>query len=134
MGATVTSPQPYLGYDGEITGDTTDIQYTFGTTWTLNPKMVLDATLGISKMNHESVAGDSGEGDFGLDVLGIPGFNGGRNFSSDPRYAGIPAFVTSGFATLGNNDGWVPVQRDERTYAFAANVTRMEGAHELRFG
>jgi hypothetical protein len=134
MGATVLSPRDFLGYDGSLTGDTTVNQYTFGTTWTLNPKTVLDATLGISKMNHESVGGDSGEGNFGLDVLGIPGFNGGGNFSDDPRYAGIPAVTTSGFATLGNNDGWVPVQRDERTYAFAANVTRMEGAHELRFG
>ena len=135
MGATVLSPRDFLGYDGTLTGDTTVNQYTFGTTWTLNPKTVLDATLGISKMNHESVGGDAGEGNFGLDVLGIPGFNGGGNFSDDPRYAGIPAFVTSGFATLGNNDGWVPVQRDERTYAFAdqrhANGRRTRAALRL---
>ena len=134
MGATVTSPAAYLGYDGTLTGDTTVNQYTFGTTWTLNAKTVLDATLGISKMNHESAGGDIGLGNFGLDVLGIPGFNGGRNFSADPRYAGMPAFNTTGFSTLGNADGWDPVERDERTYALAANVTRMEAAHELRFG
>ena len=47
-------------------------------------------------MNHESVAGDFGLGNFGLDELGIPGTNGGANFSSDPRYAGMPAFAQHG--------------------------------------
>ncbi len=40
-------------------GDTTVNQYTFGTTWTMNPTTVFDATYGISKMNHESTAGDA---------------------------------------------------------------------------
>ncbi len=140
LDSTVLAPTTYLGYDGTITGDTKVNQYTFGTTWTLNSNTVLDSTYGISKMNHDSVGGDQGLGNFGLDTLGIHGFNGGANFSNDPRYAGIPAFIPgdiwSGdrFATIGNSDSWVPVQRDERTYAFAANVTRLEGAHELRFG
>ncbi len=133
MDATVDSPQGYLGYVDIITGDTTVDQYTFGTTWTLNPTTVVDATYGISKMTHTSAAGDSSLGNFGLDTLGIPGTNGGANFSDDPRYAGMPSFYT-GFSTVGNDDGWVPVERDERTYALSANVTKLMNNHEFRFG
>ena len=62
MGATVNSPQAYLGYDGSLVGDTTVQMYTFGDTWTINPTMVFDATLGISKMTHTSQESDSGPG------------------------------------------------------------------------
>ncbi len=133
MGATVDSPQGYLGYPDTLTGDTHVNQYTAGTTWTLNPTTVFDATVGVSKMNHESVAGDASLGNFGLDQLGIHGTNGGSTFSGDPRYAGMPSFFT-GFSTVGNNDGWAPVTRDERTYTFAGNMTKLMNAHEFRFG
>ncbi len=72
------------------------------------------------------------------------GMNGGANFSSDPRYAGIPAISPGGcctnwggtgiWDTLGTVNTWDPVERDERTYAFASNLTKLKGAHELRFG
>jgi Carboxypeptidase regulatory-like domain/TonB dependent receptor len=142
MGADVTSPQPYLGYDGALVGETTVQMYTFGNTWTINPTMVFDATLGISKMTHNSQESDIALGNFGLETLGIPGMNGGANFSSDPRYAGFPAFCIGasgcwsgpGFSTVGNLNTWDPVERDERTYAFASNLTKLKGAHEFRFG
>jgi hypothetical protein len=138
MGANVTSPQAYLGYDGALTGETTVQQYTFGDTWTINPTMVLDATLGISKMDHTSSESDLALGNFGLETLGIPGMNGGANFSDDPRYGGIPFFLMGGcwcgFDIVGNANGWDPVERDERTYAFATNLTKLKGAHEFRFG
>ena len=63
--------------------------------------------------------------------------NGGANFSNDPRYAGIPFIVPSGvastgmFSDLGNADGWNPVNRDERTYALSANITKVRGPHAL---
>jgi hypothetical protein len=61
--------------------------------------------------------------------------NGGVNFSSDPRYAGIPYVITSSsFDSLGNPESWTPVQRDERTYALAANLTKVNGPHEFRGG
>jgi len=133
MGASVDSPQAYLGYPAVISGDTTVNQYTFGTTWTMNATTVFDATMGISKMTHESTSGDAALGNFGLDVLGIHGTNGGANFSSDPRYAGLPTFLT-GFTTIGQAESWVPVQRDERTYAFTGNVTKLVNKHEFRAG
>jgi hypothetical protein len=135
MGANVKALFPFLPYDDRGNGDTTVNMYTFGSTWTLNSTTVLDATYGISKMNHETIAGDFSFGNYGSETLGIPGMNGGRNFSGDPRYAGIPAVTTSSsFASLGNGDGWDPVQRDERTYALSTNLTKVEGTHEVRFG
>jgi len=138
MGANVTSPQAFLGYSGDLTGDTTVNMTTVGNTWTINPTTVFDATLGISKMNHQSQESDLQLGNFGLNTLGIPGMNGGKNFSNDPRYGGIPAFLMGdcwcGFSTIGNFNGWDPVQRDERTYAFAGNLTKLKGAHDFRFG
>ena len=73
MGADVTSPQVYLGYDGALTGETTVQMYTFGNTWTMNPTTVFDATFGISKMTHTSQESDLALGNFGLETLGHPG-------------------------------------------------------------
>jgi len=139
MGANVKALDPHLGLDDRGNGDTTVNMETFGTTWTFSPTMVLDATYAIARMTHETVAGDAKLGNFGLDVLHIPGTNGGRNFSSDPRYAGMPTISpgslwSGGFDWIGNIDGWDPVQRDERTYALNTNLTKVQGAHELRFG
>ncbi|MBK5296556.1 MAG: TonB-dependent receptor [Vicinamibacteria bacterium] len=122
-----------LGYDDPGSGDTTVQQYTFGSTLTINSTTVADITYGVSKMDHITEPGDFSLGNFGLETLGIPGTNGGRLYSGDPRYAGMPTFFT-GFSDLGNTDGWTPVERDERTYALGANVTKLLGKHEIRTG
>src|SRR5215203_6142218 len=99
-----------LGYEGGGSGNTVVQQATFGTTWTLSPTMVADATYGISWMNQEVTGADFGLGNFGTDVLGIPGTNAGSFGRNDPRYAGMPHFegdpAGSGFSPLGNNDNW----------------------------
>jgi hypothetical protein len=135
MRANVKALEPPLPYTDRGNGDTTVNMYTFGTTWTVNPTMVFDATYGISRMTHETTTQDATFGNFGLDVLGIPGTNGGANFSDDPRYAGIPYVITSSSSSsLGNPESWTPVQRDERTYALSVNVTKIRGPHEFRGG
>ena len=64
---------------------------------------------------------DFNAGNFGRDVLGIPGTNDpGSDTSHADRYAGYPEFrfggTTAGFfSQLGNRDGWNPIFRDERT-------------------
>ena len=113
-------------------------QATFGTTWTLSPTMVADATYGISWMNQEVTGADFELGNYGTDVLGIPGTNGGSFGRNDPRYAGMPHFegfpLGSGFSPLGNNDNWAPAFREEKTYALAGNLTKLHGSHQFRFG
>ncbi|MGH9163809.1 MAG: TonB-dependent receptor domain-containing protein, partial [Vicinamibacteraceae bacterium] len=124
----------YLGVDGNGSGDTKVYQATFGQTWTLTPTLVLDSTFGFSRQDQQVLSSDFETGFFGRDVLGLPGTNGGSGaFADDERYAGFPEFNT-GFSTLGNDDTWSPLFRDERTYAIAANLTKMAGDHELRFG
>ncbi len=126
----------YLGVDGGGNGDTKVYQPTVGTTWTLSPSLILDATFGFSRQKQTVEASDFALGNVGSDVLGIPGTNG-----SDPRYAGFPQFgyntpgaTSNGFSELGNNATWNPLYRDERTYNFTANVTKLVGPHDIRFG
>ena len=93
-----------------VNGDTTVNMYTFGTTWTINS----DDGLRRHRRHLEDDPRDawpatSASATTGWTTLGIPGMNGGANFSSDPRYAGIPLFVTLlCIRHIGNADGWDP--------------------------
>ena len=106
-------------------------QFTSGTTWTLTPTTMMDITFGFSRQDQQVYGPDFQDGNYGLDVLGIPGTN--DQGIGDPRYAGYPQFNT-GFSALGNRDGWNPIYRDERTYSIAANITKLKGRHDLRGG
>ena len=78
---------------------------------------------------------DFQSGNYGLDVLGIPGTNdqGTDTFGFEDRYAGYPQFRT-GFSDVGNRDGWNPIFRDERTYSLTTNLTKVKGRHDIRGG
>jgi hypothetical protein len=121
-------PDPIGTGDG---GNTTVTQWTGGHTWTLSPSMVLDSTFGYSGQKQDVLGPDANIGNFGLDVLRIPGTN--DQGIGDERYAGYPEFRT-GFTNLGNYEGWMPIFRDERTYSFATNLTKIKGQHEFRGG
>jgi hypothetical protein len=136
MDAVVDDLSNYLGTPSntEVDGDggfTKVYSATHGQTWTITPTMLFDATFGFARQKQDVYGPDFNVGNFGLDVLGIPGTNdAGLN---DPRYAGYPVFNT-GFAALGNRDGWNPIFRDERTYSLAANLSKHKGRHDLRTG
>ena len=134
LDATVDDLTNYLGPDPNAEGDgglTAVTQLTFGQTWTLGSTVVWDATFGFSRQKQDVLGPDFQAGNFGLDVLGIPGTN--DQGTGDQRYAGYPVFNT-GFSAVGNRDGWNPIFRDERTYSIASNVTKLRGAHEFRMG
>jgi hypothetical protein len=121
-------PDPVGSGDG---GNTAVQQATGGQTWTLNNNTVLDMTFGFSRQKQDVLGPDANVGNYGLDTLGIPGTN--DQGLGDERYAGIPEFRT-GFTTLGNYEGWMPIFRDERTYSFTTNVSKIVGRHDLRAG
>ena len=121
-------PDPIGTGDG---GNTKVTQWTGGHTWTLSPSMVLDSTFGYSGQKQDVLGPDANIGNFGLDVLGIPGTN--DQGIGDDRYAGYPEFAPAS-RNLGNYEGWMPIFRDERTYSFATNVTKIKGQHEFRGG
>jgi hypothetical protein len=134
MDAVVDDLTNYLGPDPNAEGDggfTKVYQFTAGQTWTLGTSVILDSTFGFSRQDQEVLGPDFQAGNFGLEVLGLRGTNDAG--AGDDRYAGYPRFDT-GFSPLGNRDGWNPIFRDERTYSFGTNVTKVAGAHEFRGG
>jgi hypothetical protein len=136
MDAVVDDLSNYLGTPSntEVDNDggfTKVNSFTTGQTWTLNSTTLFDATFGFARQKQDVLGPDFNVGNFGLDVLGIPGTNdAGLN---DPRYAGYPVFNT-GFSAFGNRDGWNPIFRDERTYSLATNLSKNMGRHDLRMG
>ena len=134
MNAVVDDLTNYLGPDPNAEGDggfTKVYQFTTGQTWTLSPTLLMDQTFGFSRQKQDVYGPDFNAGNFGLDVLGIPGTN--DQGIGDQRYAGYPQFVT-GFSDVGNRDGWNPIFRDERTYSLATNITKLKGRHDIRGG
>ena len=138
MNAVVDDLTNYLGPDPKASGDggfTKVYQATAGQTWTLSPTMLMDMTFGYGRQNQQVYGPDFQAGNYGLDVLGIPGTNNQRNnaFAYPERYAGYPQLET-GFSAVGNRDGWNPIFRDERTYTLSTNVSKLKGRHDLRGG
>ncbi len=138
MDAVVDDLTNYLGPDPNASGDggfTKVYSVTAGQTWTLRPTLLLDTTFGFARQKQDVLGPDFDAGNFGLDVLGIPGTNdqgfAGQTFRE--RYAGYPEFQT-GLSTVGNRDGWNPIFRDERTYSLATNMTKVAGRHDIRGG
>ena len=140
MRAIVDDLTNYLGPDPNATGDggnTKVFQITGGQTWTVSPSLLMDTTFGFSRQKQDVLGPDFNAGNFGLDVLGIPGTN--DQGIGDQRYAGYPEFRFGGtgtgfFSQLGNRDGWNPIFRDERTYSIAHNITKVAGQHDFRGG
>jgi Carboxypeptidase regulatory-like domain/TonB dependent receptor len=111
-------------------GDTRVHLITGGQTWSFGKSLLLDSSFGMSTMDQFCSSPDFALGMLGLD-LGIPGTNDqGRG---DPRYAGMPQF-SSGFTALGNTPTWSPAYRDEGTFSFSTNVTKVAGSHDIRVG
>jgi hypothetical protein len=134
MDAVVDDLTNYLGPPTDADGDggvTKVYQATAGHTWTLSSTMLMDMTFGFGRQDQQVLGPDFQSGNFGLDVLGIPGTN--DQGIGDQRYAGYPRFQT-GFSDAGNRDGWNPIYRDERTYSLTANLTKVRGRHDFRGG
>lgn len=99
-----------------------------GVSYIITPNFLLDANFGGTRMHHDTTGPDYGK-NIGLDVLKIPGTNG-----TDPRQSGFPIFDIAGYSTLGNPNNWSPVERNDRQYTYAVNLSWTRGAHSLRFG
>lgn len=113
---------------GTGNGNTKSFIGTAGHTWTIGGGFLVDGNFSIAHREHVTLPSDYGT-NFGLDVLGIPGTNG-----PDPRQSGIPGFILATYTSLGNLNTWVPVSREERSYTFTQNATKIMGSHDVRFG
>lgn len=112
------------------TGDTLVQLITIGTTKTLSPTMLFDANFGWTDMDQTVTSVDYGN-NVGKD-LGIPGTN--DQAGNDIRYSGTPAFAVAGFTSWGLTATWMPLFRNDTSYAGNFNFGWMKGNHNIRFG
>jgi hypothetical protein len=99
-----------------------------GLTYTISPTLLVDGNAGYTRQNI-GANGDPQDGDYGTDVLKIPGTNG-----VGPNYEGIPGFQTTGIANIGNTNTGSPFQFRDNQYTAVINVTKIKGAHNIRAG
>src|SRR5437660_5930814 len=102
---------------------------TVGHTLTLSPTLVVDGNVGFTRMSEYGQTPDFGT-NIGSAVLGIPGTNNG----SDPRSSGFPFFAISGYADLGNPEGWNPAFRSDWSFTTSHNVRWAHGRHQVNAG
>jgi hypothetical protein len=102
---------------------------TVGHTLTLSPTLVVDGNVGFTRMSEYGQTPDFGT-NIGSDVLGIPG----TNNPPDLRSSGFPMFGITGFANIGNSEGWNPAFRNDWSFTTTHNVRWSHGKHQLSAG
>ena len=102
---------------------------TVGHTLTLSPTLVVDGNIGFTRMSEYGQTPDYGT-NIGSDVLKIPGTNNG----SDLRSRGFPYFAITGYADLGNPEGWNPAFRNDWSFTTSHNVRWSHGKHQVSAG
>jgi hypothetical protein len=134
LDANVTAPPSLGAAIGAGVGGTAGTGHTFqqiatiGHTWVLSPNVVLDGTLGYSRLSQYVLGTDYGT-NYGTDVFGILGTNG-----PDIKQSGFPFFQFNTYANVGNQETWTPVWRTDETYTHTDNLSWTHGAHDFRFG
>src|SRR5229473_6699324 len=102
---------------------------TVGHTLTLSPNLVVDGNIGFTRMSEYGKTPDFGT-NIGSDVLGLPG----TNNPPDLRSSGFPLFAVSGYANLGNSEGWNPAFRNDWSFTTSHNVRWSHGKHQVSAG
>lgn len=99
-----------------------------GITYSFTPTLLLDANGGYTRQ-HIGADGDPQDGDYGTDVLHIPGTNG-----VGPNYEGIPGFQIANVANIGNTNTGSPFEFRDNQYTINVNLTKIKGSHNMRYG
>jgi hypothetical protein len=122
---------PTIGTEG--IGDTNVNIPTVGFTYTFSPTFLMDGVFGYSRFD-QTVGIPGQDKNVGLDVWGIPGTNGGRQYADDPRYGGLPLINGHGFDNWGVAATWAPCFRNDRSYTYQTNFSKIHRSHEIRWG
>jgi hypothetical protein len=122
---------PALGSHGF--GDTRTQLPVFGYNYTFSPTFFMDGVFGYTRMD-QTVGIPNMDKNIGLDVWKIPGTNGGAQFANDKRYGGPPNISGFGFSNVGVDATWAPLFRKEQNYTYQTNFSKIQGAHEFRWG
>jgi hypothetical protein len=110
-----------------------------GATHVFTPNLLLDADFGYTRQRTGAQSTiDLAVGDFGLNVLGIPGTNG-----VGTQYVGQPTFAfgnvanngaSTGFSSLGNSNGANPFLFRDNQFTGDVNLSWTKHTHAMRFG
>jgi hypothetical protein len=126
---------------GELTGPglgqlgDADVQVnipTAGFNLTLSPTFLVDGVFGYTHLDASANGPDYGQ-NWGSEIWGIPGTNGGNVFANDIRYSGQPC-ISNGLTAWGNCTGSNPYFYGDYSYTNSVNFSKLRGAHELRWG
>jgi hypothetical protein len=101
-----------------------------GMSHVITSNMVVDADFGYTRQvtGAQSLI-DIADGDFGLNVLGIPGTNGpGIN------YVGQPSLMFTGWSALGNSNGANPFLFRDNQFTTDVNLSWNIGKHATKYG
>ena len=102
----------------------------FGFTHVITPNLLIDADGGYTRQRSGvSSPLDQSLGNFGLDTLGIPGTNG-----LGTLYAGQPAFVFTGFSSLGGVNGTNPFLFRDNQFTGDVNLSWVKHQHSMKYG
>jgi outer membrane receptor protein involved in Fe transport len=105
---------------------------TFGFNYTLSPSFLIDGVFGHTRFSNVATGPDYGK-NWGSEVWGIPGTNGGKAFAGNIRYSGQPC-INNGFTAWGNCSASNPNFYADRSYTYSTNFSKIHGAHEFRWG
>ena len=100
------------------------------------PSLVLDADFGYTRQNTgaQSVI-DIAAGNFGTDVLKIPGTNQPVSGAASADYVGQPIFSTNGlFSTLGNAQTANPFRFRDNQFTGDVNLSWVKRRHSTKYG
>ncbi len=120
---------PGVGSGREGTGFGNSFSWTTSGTYVLKPNLVIDGYFSATAIDTTNEVPKLDQ-NLGRDLLGIPGTNGPSR-----EYGGWPQFTVTGYTDIGNagNNGG-PIYYYDRQFQYAANVTWVKGAHNIRFG
>lgn len=121
---------PALGQMGQA--DVRVIIPTVGYNLTISPTFFVDGVYGNTRFKNDTTGPDYGR-NWGSEVWGIPGTNGGAMFAGDERYSGQPC-IANGLTSWGNCTASNPNFYSDDSNAFTTNFSKLWGAHEFRFG
>jgi len=101
-----------------------------GASHVFTPNLVLDADFGYTRQySGVQDANDIGLGNYGTDVLKIPGTNGVGSL-----YAGQPAFFINGLSALGNTGLANPFLFRDNQFTGDVNLSWIKGQHSTKYG
>ena len=101
-------------------------------TYVFSPTLIIDGTFGVTQP-HQLLFPTMTNVKVGLDTLGIPG----TNIGALPWSGGMPNFDIQGYpSSTGTTFGYSypPLEYKDPVFEYNANVTKIKGSHNIRFG